>query len=138
MYGFLVYGEAAVKVRRDMRGRLIRSGDRVFEGDEEGADLLRSFLTRHLPSDVGPTLANRTCVYDMPPDRDFILDTLPDHPHIALFNGAGHAGKFAALIGKILADLLTEGVTTHDISAFSLQRLALTHSEFQPVFRLTS
>ncbi|KUO18069.1 N-methyl-L-tryptophan oxidase [Streptomyces dysideae] len=134
-YGFPVYGEAAIKLARDMRGHFIESKDRVFEGDEKEADVLRAFLSQHLPRAVGPTLVNRTCVYDMAPDREFILDTLPGRPHVAVFNGAGHAGKFAALIGKILADLLTDGTTKHDIGAFSLQRPALTDPGFQSVFR---
>lgn len=135
-YGFPVYGDAGVKLARDMRGRFVRSEERVFEGDEVEAEVLRAFLRRHLPGAAGPTLVNRTCLYDMAPDREFVLDTLPGHPHVAVFNGAGHAGKFAALIGAILAELLTDGATAHDISAFALTRPALTDPGFEPVFRL--
>ncbi|WP_138416328.1 N-methyl-L-tryptophan oxidase [Sinomonas gamaensis] len=135
-YGFPVYGEPAVKLARDMRGRFIESGGRVFEGDDEEAGILRGFLERYLPSAAGPVYANRTCVYDMAPDRDFVLDALPHAPHVAVFNGAGHAGKFASLVGKILAELLTEGATQHPIEPFSLRRPAITDPNFEPVFRL--
>lgn len=135
-YGFPVYGEPAVKLARDMRGRFIESGERVFEGDDDEAAILRGFLERYLPSAAGPVYANRTCVYDMAPDRDFVLDTLPHAPHVAVFNGAGHAGKFASLIGRILSELLTDGGTPLPIDAFSLRRPAIADPSFEPVFRL--
>lgn len=135
-YGFPVYGEPAVKIARDMRGRFITSGERVYEGDAEEAALLEGFLRRHLPGAVGPMYANKTCVYDMPADRDFVLDTVPGAPHVAVFNGAGHAGKFASLMGRILAELLTDGSTAHPIEAFSLHRPAITDPDFVPAFQL--
>ncbi|WP_433876149.1 N-methyl-L-tryptophan oxidase [Sinomonas atrocyanea] len=136
-YGFPVYGEPGVKLARDMRGRFITSSERVFEGDDDEAAILRSFLERHLPGAVGPVWANKTCVYDMAPDRDFVLDTLPGSPHVAVFNGAGHAGKFASLIGKILAELTVDGAASLPIGPFSLTRPALTDPGFVPAFRLT-
>jgi monomeric sarcosine oxidase len=135
-YGFPVYGEAAVKIARDMRGRFISSSERTFVPDDTEPALLHDFLREHLPAAAGPLLMSKTCVYDMPADRDFVLDTIPDHPHVAVFNGAGHAGKFASLIGQVLAELLTVGRTGHDISAFSLQRAAIVDPDFEPVFRL--
>lgn len=135
-YGFPVYGEAAVKLARDMRGHFISSAQRSFLPDADEPLLLRDFLQAHLPAADGPLLMSKTCVYDMPADRDFVLDTLPDHPHVAVFNGAGHAGKFASLVGRILADLLTAGRTEHDISSFSLRRPAIVDPDFVPLFRL--
>jgi glycine/D-amino acid oxidase-like deaminating enzyme len=72
------------------------------------------------------------CVYEMTPDRDFVLDTLPEHPHVAVFTGAGHAAKFASLIGQILADLTTRGETAHPIAPFALGRAALTDDSAAP------
>lgn len=135
-YGFPVYGEAAVKIARDMRGHFISSSQRSFVPDADEPRLLRDFLRAHLPSADGPLLMSKTCVYDMPADRDFVLDTLPGHPHVAVFNGAGHAGKFASLVGRILAELLTVGRTEHDISSFTLQRPAIVDPDFVPLFRL--
>ncbi len=135
-YGFPVYGEAAVKIARDMRGRFISSSERTFLPDDTEPLVLRDFLREHLPSAAGPLLMSKTCVYDMPADREFVLDTVPGHPHVAVFNGAGHAGKFASLMGRILAELLTVGRTEHDISAFSLRRQAIVDPDFVPVFRL--
>lgn len=137
-YGFPVYGEAAIKLARDMRGRFISSADRVFEGDAEEPLRLSAFLREFLPDAAGPLLASKTCVYDMPADRDFVLDSIPGYPHVAVFNGAGHAGKFASLVGRILAELLTAGRTEHDISAFRLTRPAIVDPDFVPTFRLSA
>jgi monomeric sarcosine oxidase len=137
-YGFPIYGEAAVKIARDMRGHYITSGERVFEGDADEPLRLRRFLSEHLPGAAGPLLASKTCVYDMPADREFVLDTIPGHPHVTVFNGAGHAGKFSGLVGRIMADLLTSGSTPHDLSAFSLTRPAIVDPDFAPTFRLGS
>jgi sarcosine oxidase len=35
---------------------------------------------------------------------------------------SGHGFKFAPVVGEILADLITEGGTGHDISRFRLNR----------------
>ncbi len=135
-YGFPVYGEAATKLGRDMRSRFIESGDRVFEGDDVEGELLSAFLREHLPGSAGPALAHRTCVYDMTPDRGFLLDTLPDHPHVAVFNGAGHAAKFGSLVGRILADLQTAGTTPYPIDAFGLDRPAVSDPDHPVTFKL--
>ena len=60
---------------------------------------LISFPTAH-----GPVIMTKTCLYTMPPDRDFILDTLPEHPNVAVAVGADHASKFASLLGKFSAN----------------------------------
>lgn len=73
---------------------------------------------------------------DMPPDRDFILDTLPGHPRITFGMGAAPAAKFASLIGGILADLAIDSRTAYPIDSFRADRLALTDPDFTPAFRL--
>ncbi|MGO1398760.1 MAG: N-methyl-L-tryptophan oxidase [Brevibacterium yomogidense] len=135
-YGFPVYGEAATKVARDMRSRFIESDKRAFKGDDVEGELLTAYLREHLPEAVGPALLHRTCVYDMPPDRGFVLDTLPGHPHVAVFNGAGHAGKFASLMGQILADLQTAGTTPHPIAPFTIDRPAVSDPDHPSTFKL--
>jgi sarcosine oxidase len=135
-YGFPVYGEVAVKVARDMRGRWTTLDGRSYDTDPAEEDLLHGFLQRRLPDAVGPVLVSKTCVYDMPPDREFILDFVPGHPRIVLGVGAGHAAKFACLIGRILAELATDGTTRYPIAPFTINRPALTDPGFVPTFRL--
>jgi len=135
-YGFPVYGEVAVKAARDMTGRFVTQETRSAEPDGGETDLIASFLRERLPGAVGPELLSKTCVYDMPPDRDFIIDHVPGHPAITIGIGAGHAAKFASLLGKILADLATSGGTSYPIEAFRADRPALTDPGFEPEFRL--
>lgn len=136
MYGFPVYGEAGVKIARDMRGHFVTSEGRTRRPDPATTERSREFLARHLPAAAGPALRSAVCVYDMPPDREFVLDTVPGHPHVAVFNGAGHGGKFASLVGSVLADLVTAGSTPHDIGLFSLTRPAITDPGYVADFGL--
>jgi sarcosine oxidase len=135
-YGFPVYGEVAVKAARGMTGRFVTQDTRSFEPEPAETDLVASFLRQRLPGAAGPELYSKTCVYDMPPDRDFIIDQVPGHPRITVGIGAGHAAKFASLLGRILADLATSGTTAYPIGAFRADRAALTDPQFEPVFRL--
>jgi sarcosine oxidase len=135
-YGFPVYGEVAVKAARDMTGRFVTQETRSSEPDPRETEIIASFLRERLPGAVGPELLSKTCVYDMPPDRDFIIDHVPGHPAITIGIGAGHAAKFASLLGKILADLATSGGTSYPIEAFRADRPALTDPGFEPDFRL--
>jgi sarcosine oxidase len=86
---------------------------------------MRRFLDTHLPGAAGPLKAMKTCIYTRTPDEDFVLDLLPDDPRIVVASPcSGHGFKFASVIGEVLADLATKGKTRHDISRFSLARLA--------------
>ncbi len=124
-YGFPVYGEVATKAGQDVGGRVVTPDTRTFDVDQAAFDRLHRFLAARLPGSLGPVLYTKTCLYDMPPDRNFILDTLPEHPQIAVANGAAHGYKFASLIGRIMSELATEGRTRYPIAPFSLNRPAL-------------
>ncbi len=73
-------------------------------------------------------LALRICLYEMSPDRHFIIDSgnrspmyLP--PHVTIAAGfSGHGFKFASVIGEVLADLSQTGRTQWPIEFFGLQR----------------
>jgi len=136
-YGFPVYGEAAVKAARDMSGRFVTQQTRRFEPDPGQTAEVAEFLARYLPGAVGPELASKACVYDLTADRNFILDTVPGQPRIAVFVGAGHAAKFAGLIGHILADLAVDGRTGYPIDAFSMDRPAVRDPDFPSDFRFS-
>jgi sarcosine oxidase len=65
-------------------------------------------------------------LYTLTPDRDFVIDSLPDHPNVCVAIGAGHAFKFASVIGKILCELIVDGKTDYNIDAFKIDREILT------------
>jgi sarcosine oxidase len=91
--------------------------------DEIDEAMLRTALQAHVPAANGALLAAQTCRYTMTPDGDFILDRLPGAPAVIVASPcSGHGFKFAPVIGEILADLVTDGATRHDISRFSLAR----------------
>jgi monomeric sarcosine oxidase len=136
-YGFPVYGEAAVKAARDMSGRFVTQQTRRFEPDPGQTAEVAEFLARYLPGAAGPELVSKTCVYDLTADRNFILDTVPGHPRIGVFVGAGHAAKFVGLIGHILADLAVDGRTGYPIEAFSISRPAVRDPDFPSDFRFS-
>jgi sarcosine oxidase len=124
-YGFPVYGEQAVKAARDMTGRFVTPETRSFEPDPDETELIRRFLQTRLPDAVGPTVLAKTCVYDLPRDRELVFGPLPGHPRVAVAIGAGHAGKFASLIGRVLAELTQTGTTRYPVEPFSAGRPSL-------------
>jgi sarcosine oxidase len=136
IYGFPVYGEVATKAGLDAAGPAVTPDTRSFEPDPERERFLDEWLGRHIPHFLGPKLYSKTCLYTMPPDRDFVIDTLPGHPNVILCIGAGHAYKFASLLGQILSELALDGHTKHDITPFSLQRPAITDPNYVNAFRI--
>jgi sarcosine oxidase len=125
-YGFPIFGEeGAVKVTQDAGGKPVEAGTRGFEEDREITERVRAFLREHLPAAAGPLQLVKTCLYTLTPDRDFVVDTLPGYPDVSIAIGAGHAFKFASVIGRILSQLALDGSTRSDISAFAADRAIL-------------
>ncbi len=111
-YGFPVFGEdGAVKITQDAGGKAVDADTRGFEEDPDITARVTAFLERYLPGALGPVRLVKTCLYTLPPDRDFILDTLPEHPNVSVAVGAGHAFKFASVIGRILSDFALDGTS---------------------------
>src|SRR5262249_25769630 len=104
-YGVPVYGEVAVKAGLDGAGPVVTPQTRTSVPDPQRVAQVRAFLERYLPGALGPELYTRVCCYDFPPDRDFIADYVPGSARVLVCVGAGHAGKFAALLGRILTEL---------------------------------
>ena len=135
-YGFPVYGEVATKLGQHMGGlaKPVTAETRTFEPDPVRLERYRNFLLKHIPGFLGPELYTKTCLYTIPPDQNFVLDTLPEHPQISVAVGAGHAFKFAGLIGRILSELALEGESAFPIGAFGLDRPAVSDEAFEKTF----
>jgi sarcosine oxidase len=125
-YGIPVYGEVAVKVGIDSSGPVVTQETRTETGDPERVAQALAFLERYLPGAVGPELYTRVCCYDFPPDRDFIADYVPGSQRALVCVGAGHAGKFAGLLGRILTELAIDGTSQFPVSAFRADRPGIT------------
>lgn len=136
-YGFPIYGEIATKAAIDFSGPFVNLEARDWPPDEDRIRLVEEFLAQRIPAALGPRLYTRTCLYDMPPDRDFLLDRLPGEERVLVCVGAGHAAKFAGLLGRILAELAHRGETSFPIEAFRADRPAITDADFPRQFRLT-
>jgi sarcosine oxidase len=108
-YGFPAYAGAGVKVAQDAGGKAVDPDMRGFDADPEISARMQAFLARRLPSLSGSALATKTCLYTLTPDRDFVLDRLAEHPDVCVAIGAGHAFKFASVLGRALSELALDG-----------------------------
>ena len=125
-YGLPVYGEVAVKAGLDGAGPEVTPQTRTDIADPHRVAQVRAFLERYLPGALGPELYTRVCCYDFPPDRDFIADYLPGSARVLVCVGAGHAGKFAGLLGRVLTELAIDGTSQFPVSTFRADRPAMT------------
>ncbi|MBV8116915.1 MAG: FAD-dependent oxidoreductase, partial [Candidatus Eremiobacteraeota bacterium] len=125
-YGFPVFGEpGAVKITQDAGGKPVDPDTRTFEEDASITGRVTEFVARRLPSALGRLRTLRTCLYTLTPDRDFVIDRLAEHPGVCVAIGAGHAFKFASLIGRILSELTLDETTLCEIGEFSIDRPVL-------------
>jgi sarcosine oxidase len=116
-YGFPTYGEPTVKAARDKSDHLMTPDERTYVPSPELLAQLSSFMGETIPGS-GDGLRTVTCQYAITPDRNFVIGPLDEYPDIIVALGAGHAFKFTPAIGRILAELAVDGVTTDDISTF--------------------
>ncbi len=136
LYGFPIHGLVAAKAAIDMGGPFVDGPQDDVKPDPDRVARVLAFLERHLPGAAGPPVRSRQCLYDMPPDRDFVLDALPGHPRVHVAIGAGHAAKFAGLLGRLLAERVLTGSTSLPTDAFRLDRPALVDAAHAPNYRL--
>jgi sarcosine oxidase len=127
-YGFPIFGEPAVKVAWD-RCEIVTDPDhRSFEPRSDVNQAVGGFVADHLPGANGGVHLAKTCLYTLTPDRDFVVDRVPGHPNVFTAVGAGHAFKFASLLGRVLSDLAIEGATDVDLTPFAADRAILTET----------
>ncbi len=136
-YGFPTYGMPGPKAAQDVGGDECTIPTRSFEVNRTAHARLYAFMEQHLPEAVGPDLLTKTCIYTLTPERDFVVDRLPDHPGVVLALGAGHGFKFASVLGRILAELAIDGATpaAADIAEFKVDRPSLLDPHPAPRFR---
>jgi sarcosine oxidase len=123
-YGFPTYGEAGPKAAEDCGGVPVDPDTRTFDRDEAAFERVESFMAAHLPGALGPPIYTKTCLYTLTPDRDFVVDRLPDHPGVVVALGAGHGFKYASVLGRIAAELAVDGETPSagELDAFRIDR----------------
>lgn len=117
-YGIPDLGEG-VKVARHHRG-VGGSPDTINReiGAQEIEDM-RGLLRRFLPCAAGAFRAAAVCLYTNTPDGHFWIDRHPAHANVLITSPCcGHGFKFASVVGEILADLVTHGRSSFDLSLF--------------------
>jgi sarcosine oxidase len=94
----------------------------VAETDTARLDAL---LARAIPSLAGDRVRGSVCLYGGVPDDDFVLGVHPGSSgRVVLAVGfSGHGFKFMPVVGEIVADLVIDGQTRHDIAFLSPERL---------------
>jgi sarcosine oxidase len=98
--------------------------DREVHPDE--VDFIAADVQRLLPTLPGRFLTAAACMYTTTPDEHFVIATHPDHEQVTIACGfSGHGFKFVPVVGEILADLATEGATSHPIGLFDPRRPAV-------------
>ncbi|ESO99005.1 hypothetical protein LOTGIDRAFT_142355, partial [Lottia gigantea] len=139
-YQIPIHGNACSKIGIDAGGPPVTGNTRNFVVDPEREDIVVKFMEKISPKvSYGQifTITDTTCLYTMTPDRHFVVDKCEKagYPDIIICNGAGHAFKFACLLGKILSEMAIDGRTQYDISGFSMNRPAITDPNYEKEFQ---
>ncbi|XP_064611531.1 monomeric sarcosine oxidase-like [Liolophura sinensis] len=138
LYGLPIHGISGSKIGIDAGGNQVTPETRNFTPDPEREKACIHFLKSIIPRSLGPILESKTCLYTMTLDRSYVIDTLESRgwPEIVFCCGAGHAFKFACLLGKILSELAIDGQTKYDVMAFTMNRPAITDPTFKPQLQM--
>jgi sarcosine oxidase len=124
-YGFPFTGREAegVKIAMHSGGDVTSAPMLDRTVGESDIEELRCHMRHFLPALNGSYLQGAVCMYTLTPDEHFILALHPSHKQVAIAAGfSGHGFKFTAVVGEILADLVSEGSTHHPIALFTPDR----------------
>lgn len=129
LYGFPVFGEPAVKVAWDRCELVTDPEHRSHEPRRDVIEAVEEFVSHYLPGSAGPVHLSRTCLYTLTPDRDFIIDRVPGTQRVYVAVGAGHAFKFASLLGRVLVDLALDRAVNVELAPFAADRAILREAD---------
>ena len=124
------------KLGQHMGGHETTARDRTFTPDPVRIKRQQVFLDDHVPGFAEREVSTKTCLYTVPPDQHFVLGPLAGEPRIVAAVGAGHAYKFASLLGRILSEQALDGRTDHPVEAFASTRPALVDPAFPRAFHV--
>lgn len=125
-YGFPEFAVPGFKVGKyHHRGEAVDPDGIDRAVHPEDIEPLHAFVRRYFPGGSGPLERSSVCMFTNTRDEHFIIDRLPGLPQVLVVSAcSGHGFKFTSVVGEIVADLVKEGGTTHDISLHRLSRLA--------------
>jgi sarcosine oxidase len=124
-YGFPDLGPTGVKAAQHLGGFDVTADTRTYDTDPANLERVVAAVRDVLPGVPSAPPRTLSCLYALTRDEEFVLDTVPGHPGVALAIGCGHGFKFAPLLGQALADLARHGATEVDVARFSVSRPGL-------------
>ncbi len=130
--GHICYGfprlARGVKASVMHSGEICRSPDGVrLTVDDSEVEPLRAALRPVLPQlSRARVIQTSTCLFTNTSDHDFLIDFHPAYKQVLISSPcSGHGFKFSSAIGELQADLLVDGTTRFDISAFRYDKYDL-------------
>ncbi|MHB8597238.1 MAG: FAD-dependent oxidoreductase [Ktedonobacteraceae bacterium] len=129
LYGFPVHqmhnGQHWLKAATHNFGPSIDPDD-TGEQDERAVTHTARRLRELIPALQQARLVHvDSCMYDVSPDEDFILDHVPGDPRIVFATGlSGHGFKFGPLLGQLLSSLLFDTAPAVPMNRFQLARFS--------------
>ena len=118
MYGAPMQGETG-SVKAAVHFSTVRPADAWTVEEVAGtlAELMPGLGDRHV--------REAPCWYTLTPDENFVVGPHPAAPRVMLACGfSGHGFKFTPVLGEVLADLVADGSTRHDLATFDPLRFA--------------
>jgi sarcosine oxidase len=119
-------GEAGVKLGLYRDGRVTDPDTLDREVTAADAARLEPVLARSLPALMGRRLSGTACMYAGVPDDDFVLGMHPGSSGkvVIAVGFSGHGFKFLPVVGEIVAELVVDGRTRHDIGFLAPDRIS--------------
>jgi len=127
-YGFPQIDSTGVKLAEHTGGVLVNNPENTRENAHESthenkyatadpeATETDLFRRTYLPHITGKISRHESCLYTVSHDENFYLDTHPEFDNVAYAAGlSGHGFKFSPVLGEVLADLVIDGKTAHNI-----------------------
>jgi sarcosine oxidase len=90
---------------------------------QEKDDMHKKYVQPHFAGLNEKCIKATACLYTVTSDHKFVIDKHPEFPQVIVASPcSGHGFKHSAAIGEVLVQLVTEGRSKIDVSAFSFQR----------------
>ena len=130
-YGFPSFADPTGSPAGSVKVAFFRGGEPCTAGTVDRQvcsaeiEAMRAFVAPRMPDLPATFRAAVTCMYTNTPDEHFVIGRHPGHEQVIVACGfSGHGFKFVPVVGEIIADLATDGGTSHPIALFDPRRLA--------------
>lgn len=92
--------------------------------DQERISVYENYVRQCFPAVGATCLKSQVCMYTTTPDAGFVVDRIGKNGSIIVCSAcSGHGFKHSSAIGECMAELVIEGKSRLDISAFTANRL---------------